>query len=76
MRFTIILNNRPITLLNDFQILKNFEEISKNNFYLKINFILNNNNFILQMNKANQNAKIKNKHYLIKVQQLKIKDIQ
>ncbi len=63
MRFTIILNNRPITLLNDFQILKNFEEISKNNFYLKINFILNNNNFILQMNKANQNAKNKNKKY-------------
>ena len=46
MRFTIKINNRQITLLNDVQILKNFEEMSKNNFYLKIIFNINNNNYV------------------------------
>ena len=45
MRFTIKIRNRPITILNDAQILNNFEEMSKNNYYLKINFNINNNNF-------------------------------
>ena len=44
MRFTIKINNRQITLLNDVQILKKFEEMSKNIFYLKIIFNINNNN--------------------------------
>ena len=52
MRFTIKINNRQITLLNDVQILKNFEEISKNNFYLKIIFNINNNNYVYHSSKA------------------------
>ena len=46
MRFSLMVNNRFITISNDFQIMKNFEEMSKNNFYLKINFNVNNNNYI------------------------------
>ena len=48
MRFFITINNRLITISNDFQIMKNFEEMSKNNFYLKINFAINNRNYIYQ----------------------------
>ena len=52
MRFTIKIKNRPITILNDIQILKNFEEMSKNNYYLKIIFNINNNNYIYHSSKA------------------------
>ena len=45
MRFIIKIRNRPITILNDVQILNNLEEISKNNYYLKINFNINNSNY-------------------------------
>ena len=55
MRFIIKIRNRPITILNDVQILNNLEEISKNNYYLKINFNINNsnynNNYIYQSSK-------------------------
>ena len=51
MRFIIKIRNIPITLTNDVQILKNFEEISKNNYYLKIIFNLNNNNYIYHSSK-------------------------
>ena len=51
MRFTIKIRNIPITLTNDVQILKNFEEMSKNNYYLKINFNMNNNNYIYHSSK-------------------------
>lgn len=46
MRFTINIRNRPITLFNDIQILNNCEEMTKNYFYLKIFFNINNNNYI------------------------------
>ena len=46
MRFSLMIKNRPTTILNDYQIMKNFEEISKNNFYTKINFSINNSNMI------------------------------
>ena len=52
MRFTIKIRNRNITLLNDIQILNNFEEMSKNNFYLKIIFNVNNNNYVYHPSKA------------------------
>ena len=45
MRFTISINNRQITLFNDIQISKNLEEVSKNNYYLKIFFNVNNKNY-------------------------------
>ena len=45
MRFTISINNRQITLINDIQISKNLEEVSKNNYYLKIFFNVNNKNY-------------------------------
>ena len=45
MRFTITINNRQITLFNDNQISKNLEEVSKNNYYLKICFNVNNKNY-------------------------------
>jgi len=45
MRFTISINNRQITLFNDNQISKNLEEVSKNNYYLKICFNVNNKNY-------------------------------
>ena len=57
MRFFITINNRLITISNDFQIMKNFEEMSKNNFYLKINFAINNKNYIYQV----PNNRINNK---------------
>ena len=46
MRFTINIHNRQITLFNDIQILNNFEEMTKNYYYLKIFFNINNNNYI------------------------------
>ena len=52
MRFTITIKNRHITLLNDIQILNNFEEMSKNNFYLKIFFNINNNNYVYHSSKV------------------------
>lgn len=45
MRFSISINNRHITLFNDIQISKNLEEVSKNNYYLKIFFNVNNKNY-------------------------------
>ena len=45
MRFSILINNRQITLFNDIQISKNLEEVSKNNYYLKILFNVNNKNY-------------------------------
>ena len=51
MRFSLMIKNRPTTILNDYQIMKNFEEISKNNFYIKINFSINNSNYVCQSNK-------------------------
>ena len=48
MRFSLMIKNRPTTILNDYQIMKNFEEISKNNFYIKINFSINNSNYVCQ----------------------------
>ena len=52
MIFTIKINNRQITILNDVQILKYFEEMSKNNFYLKIIFNINNNNYMHHSSKT------------------------
>lgn len=46
MRFTVSINNRQITITNDMQIMKNLEETSKNNYHLKINFNINNKNYI------------------------------
>ena len=63
MRFSIILNNRLITILNDYQIMKNFEEMSKNNFYLKINFNVINNNYIYHSLSSNSINKIKDDVY-------------
>ena len=40
MRFFIIINNIDITLVTDKQILKYLEEITTNNYYLKIHFEL------------------------------------
>ena len=61
MRFSITIKNRLTTISNDFQIMKNFEEISKNNFYLKIVFAINNNNYIYQpQSKLNNKNKNKN----------------
>ena len=62
MRFSVMINNRLITLLNDYQIMKNFEEISKGNFYLKINFNINNNNYIYQSPSSSSIMKLKNKN--------------
>ena len=62
MRFSVMINNRLITLLNDYQIMKNFEEISKGNFYLKINFNINNNNYIYQSPSSSSISKLKNKN--------------
>ena len=60
MRFSITIKNRLTTISNDFQIMKNFEEISKSNFYLKIVFSINNNNYIYQPpNKLNNKNKNK-----------------
>ena len=63
MRFFITINNRLITISNDFQIMKNFEEMSKNNFYLKINFAINNKNYVYQAsnNRINNNKNKKQK---------------
>ena len=46
MRFTVMINNRQITITNDMQIMKNLEETSKNNYHLKIIFNVNNKNYI------------------------------
>ena len=47
MKFTIISkNNRQTVITKDYQIITNFEEMSKNNYYLKIIFNLSNNNYI------------------------------
>ena len=62
MRFSILINNRLTTLLNDFQIMKNFEEISKGNFYLRINFNINNNNYIYQSRSSSSIFKLNNKN--------------
>ena len=59
MRFSQIIKNRPTTILNDYQIMKNFEEISKNNFYIKINFSINNSNYVCQSNKIKYKKKQK-----------------
>ena len=69
MRFSITINNRQITISNDFQIMKNFEEISQNNFYLKINFAINNKNYIyVASNNRINNNKIKNQKIEVKEQ--------
>ena len=67
MRFSILINNRLITILNDYQIMKNFEEMSKNNFYLKINFNVNNNNYIYHSLSSNS-IKVKNKNKKQKIE--------
>ena len=59
MRFSLMIKNRPTTILNDYQIMKNFEEISKNNFYIKINFSINNSNYVCQSNKIKYKKKQK-----------------
>ena len=59
MRFSLIIKNRPTTILNDYQIMKNFEEISKNNFYIKINFSINNSNYVCQSPKIKYKKKQK-----------------
>ena len=46
IKFTITVRNRPTVLLTDIQILNNFEEISKNNYYLKIILEVNNINYV------------------------------
>ena len=69
MRFSITINNRLITISNDFQIMKNFEEISQNNFYLKINFAINNKNYIyIAPNNRINNNKIKSQKIEVKEQ--------
>ena len=68
MRFSITINNRPITLLNDHQIMNNFEEMSKNNFYLKINFNINNNNYIFHSPSSNSINKRNNKNKRQKIE--------
>ena len=68
MRFSISINNRPITLLNDHQIMNNFEEMSKNNFYLKINFNINNNNYIFHSPSSNSINKRNNKNKRQKIE--------
>ena len=65
MRFSITIKNRLTTISNDFQIMKNFEEISKNNFYLKIVFAINNNNYIYQPLNNKLNNKNRNKNQKI-----------
>jgi len=59
MRFSLMIKNRPTTILNDYQILKNFEEISKNNFYIKINFSINISNYVCQSPKIKYKKKQK-----------------
>ena len=59
MRFSLMIKNRPTTILNDYQIMKNFEEISKNNFYIKINFSINNSNYVCQSPKIKYKKKQK-----------------
>ena len=59
MRFSLMIKNRPTTILNDYQIMKNFEEISKNNFYIKINFSINNSNYVCQSTKVKYKKKQK-----------------
>ena len=59
IRFSLMIKNRPTTILNDYQIMKNFEEISKNNFYIKINFSINNSNYVCQSNKIKYKKKQK-----------------
>ena len=44
-KFTILVNNQQVTILNDAQIMKNLVEMSKNNYYLKLNFDINNENY-------------------------------
>ena len=66
MKFSITSkSNRQTTISKDYQILSNFEEMSKNNYYLKIIFNLNNNNYVYQsvkvpLNKANMKIRIYN----------------
>ena len=66
MKFTIISKyNRQTTITKDYQIISNFEEMSKNNYYLKIIFNLTNNNYIyhsskMQFNKPNIKVKVHN----------------
>ena len=57
MRFTINIRNMPITLLNDIQIINNYEEMSKNYYYLKIFFNINNKNYTY--NSTSNEKKIK-----------------
>ena len=59
MCFSLMIKNRPTTILNDYQIMKNFEEISKNNFYIKINFSINNSNYVCQSTKIKYKKKQK-----------------
>ena len=59
MRFSLMIKNRPTTILNDYQIMKNFEEISKNNFYIKLNFSINNSNYVCQSTKIKYKKKQK-----------------
>ena len=59
MTFTINIRNRPITLFNDFQILNNCEEMTKNYFYLKIFLNINNNNYIYDSSSNKKKLDIK-----------------
>ena len=59
MRFSLMIKNRPTTILNDYQIMKNFEEISKNNFYIKLNFSINNSDYVCQSPKIKYKKKQK-----------------
>ena len=45
MKFTTIVDNKQIIILNDIQILKHLEEMSKNNYYLKLHFNIYNKNY-------------------------------
>ena len=62
IKFTITIRNRPTILLTDIQIMNNFEEISKNNYYLKIILEVNNINYMYNSIKCpiiKNNPKIK-----------------
>ena len=72
IRFSITINNRAITISNDYQIMKNFEEMSKNNFYLKINLVINNNNYIFQPSSSKQRNNKNKKQKMEKAEEFSI----
>ena len=61
MKYSISSNDKIIIIQNDSQILKNLEEISKNNYYLKLIFNINNNKYIYNppKNSGKINTKIR-----------------